>query len=282
LLYQALAAGRFQDTVPTVSPIDGVARIHSWRGAADQPLVVSVALAQADYLAEWRGDMVFTALSSCVTILVIICLTILHHRQLRRAERAATALRLNEERFRDFADASSDWYWEQDESLRFTHISVANRPWSTFAPAASYGKTRRETTALGVSEEQWARHDADIAARRPLRDFRSQRIDADGRLHHLSVSGVPMFDAAGVFRGYRGTGRDITAEVEAVENPACRDRRDSGDDQRQGHREPLRADERASGTPLRHDAGARDRPHRRRAGRRRARPPHRPRSTSRW
>jgi PAS domain S-box-containing protein len=216
-LFQGLAAGRFQDTMATVSPIDGVARILSWRGAADQPLVVSVALAQADYLGEWREDMAFTALSSGVTILVIICLTMLHHRQLRRAERAATALRLNEERFRDFADASSDWYWEQDESLRFTHISVANRPWSTFAPAASYGKTRRETTTLGVSEEQWARHDAEIAARRPLRDFRSQRIDADGRLHHLSVSGVPMFDAAGVFRGYRGTGRDITAEVEAVE-----------------------------------------------------------------
>jgi PAS domain S-box-containing protein len=216
-LYRALAAGRLQGTEPTVSPVDGVARILSWRAVADQPLVVSVALAEADYLAEWHEDVAFTALSTFVTILVVFCLTVLHHRQLRRAERATVALRVSEQRFRDFADASSDWYWEQDETLRFTHISVANRPWSTFAPAASYGKTRRETTALGVSEEQWARHDADMAARRPLRDFRSQRIDADGRVHHLSVSGVPVFDAAGAFRGYRGTGRDITAEVEAVE-----------------------------------------------------------------
>jgi PAS domain S-box-containing protein len=217
LLYQALASGQLQGTSPAVSPVDGVARILSWRGVAEQPLVVSVALAEADYLAEWREDIAFTAFSTIVTLLVILCLAVLHVRQLRRAEHAAAALRLSEERFRDFADASSDWYWEQDENLRFTHISVANRPWSTFAPGASYGKTRRETTRLGVSEEQWARHDADVAARRPLRDFRSQRVDSDGRLHHLSVSGVPVFDAAGLFRGYRGTGRDITAEVEAVE-----------------------------------------------------------------
>jgi PAS domain S-box-containing protein len=216
-LYQALLAGRLQGTVPTMSPVDGVARMMSWRAVADQPLVVSVALARADYLAEWREEVALGAVSSIATVLVIVLLTVLLHRQLRRAAAAAQALRVSEERFRDFADASADWYWEQDENLRFTYISVANPAWSSFAPAASYGKTRRETTTMGVSEEQWARHDSDIAARRPLRDFRSQRIDADGRVHHLSISGVPVLDASGAFRGYRGSGRDITREVEAIE-----------------------------------------------------------------
>jgi len=38
----------------------------------------------------------------------------------------------------------------------------------------------------------------------------------DGRTIHVSISGKPMFDAQGDFRGYRGAGRDVSAEV-AVE-----------------------------------------------------------------
>jgi PAS domain-containing protein len=41
------------------------------------------------------------------------------------------------------------------------------------------------------------------------------RRDPDGRLRWLSSSGKPIFDEAGIFRGYRGSGRDITEEVEA-------------------------------------------------------------------
>src|SRR5262249_11942913 len=98
-LYQALTTGRLQGTERSVSPIDGVERILSWRGVADQPLVVSVALAEVDYLADWRDDVMFAAASTGVTILVLFCLTVLHHRQLRRAEHAAASLRLSEERF---------------------------------------------------------------------------------------------------------------------------------------------------------------------------------------
>src|SRR5262249_1286042 len=60
----------------------------------------------------------------------------------------------------------------------------------------------------------WAAHKADLAARRPFRDFRIERIAKDGSRLHLSISGQPVFDAAGTFQGYRGTGRNITAQVE--------------------------------------------------------------------
>jgi two-component system cell cycle sensor histidine kinase/response regulator CckA len=36
-----------------------------------------------------------------------------------------------------------------------------------------------------------------------------------GRLRHAHVSGRPVFDAGGVFQGYRGIGRDVTAQKEA-------------------------------------------------------------------
>jgi signal transduction histidine kinase len=59
-------------------------------------------------------------------------------------------------------------------------------------------------------------HDADLAARRPFQNFRFERELPDGRLIHVSISGKPVFDAKGKFRGYRGAGKDVTAEV-AVE-----------------------------------------------------------------
>ena len=51
--------------------------------------------------------------------------------------------------------------------------------------------------------------------RAAFRDFRFARPATDGKVQHVSINGVPMFDEAGGFAGYRGTGRDITALVEA-------------------------------------------------------------------
>ena len=38
-----------------------------------------------------------------------------------------------------------------------------------------------------------------------------------GKTFHLAIcnGGIPIFDDDGTFRGYRGTGRDITGEVQA-------------------------------------------------------------------
>jgi len=123
----------------------------------------------------------------------------------------------SEMRFRDFAEAASDWFWEQDENLRFIRFSGSGRS-TGITSTSDVGKTRHETVKLGVSPEQWAAHDADLAARRPFHNFRFQRAlpNDESRILHVSVSGKPVFDANGRFRGYRGAGRDITAEV-AVE-----------------------------------------------------------------
>src|SRR5260221_1894683 len=67
----------------------------------------------------------------------------------------------------------------------------------------------------GVTDAQWAAHKAELAERKPFRDFRYIRTGNDGVVHHISVNGKPMFDEPGVFRGYRGAGREITAQVQA-------------------------------------------------------------------
>jgi PAS domain S-box-containing protein len=134
------------------------------------------------------------------------------HRQMLEREAGEARLRLSEERFRDFAEASSDWFWEQDHELRFTALSEPVLK-SGLSIEAHLGKTRREVVFHGVTEAQWAAHQADLDARRPFQNFRFQRLAASGELRHISVDGKPVFDDAGIFRGYRGTAKDVTAEL---------------------------------------------------------------------
>ena len=143
--------------------------------------------------------------------------SLLHFRQIAERETAQALIERSEQRFRDFAETASDWFWEQDEELRFTYLSNAVDTKSGLPISAHLGKTRREVVSLGVTEEQWQAHHADLAARRPFHDFTFQRIGEDGVLKHFSIGGRPFFSADGTFQGYRGTAREITSQVAAYD-----------------------------------------------------------------
>ncbi|MDQ3186523.1 MAG: PAS domain-containing protein, partial [Pseudomonadota bacterium] len=44
------------------------------------------------------------------------------------------------------------------------------------------------------------------------------RIKSDGSQQYLMVSGEPMFDSSGRFKGYRGIGKDVTDSMGAKQN----------------------------------------------------------------
>jgi len=141
---------------------------------------------------------------------------------------AEKRLRESQERFKDFADSSADWFWEQDENLRFTNVTEENAGITGMRTEDHYGKTRRETGIIGVTDEQWEVHERDLQERRPFQDFRFSRTRPDGKRVYLSVRGKPIYDEDGEFFGYRGTGQDITALVMAEKNlEAERDRADA-------------------------------------------------------
>ena len=133
----------------------------------------------------------------------------------RLAEVCRSDARQIEWRFRDFANASSDWFWEMDEKLRFSHFSDRFTEVTGVPEEMLLGKTQEESGIPGVDPETWRRHLADLAAHRDFRDFQHPRQHADGRVVHLSINGKAIFDDEGSFRGYRGSGRDITHQVEA-------------------------------------------------------------------
>jgi diguanylate cyclase (GGDEF)-like protein/PAS domain S-box-containing protein len=125
------------------------------------------------------------------------------------------ALRLSEQRFRDFATSASDWLWETDAEHRFTWFSPNVKDLVGVAPEWHYGKTRREIMAPGVDPELIEAHFQILEAHVPFRDVEYLRRGPHGDAW-LSSSGVPIFDEAGRFRGYRGVGRNIS-DRKAVE-----------------------------------------------------------------
>src|SRR5258708_16815422 len=117
-----------------------------------------------------------------------------------------------EGRFGAIAELSGDWYWEQDASDRFAWAFV--RGGSDEEISSLIGKTRWE---LGEEPPNgtWEEHRSLLDARQPFSDFHVRLVYKDGAEQFFSTTGVPTFDAAGIFTGYRGLARRITKRKRA-------------------------------------------------------------------
>jgi len=131
---------------------------------------------------------------------------------------ASNALRESEARFRGLTEMSSDFYWESDAGHRLTHRGSAGKKASTvsgFERGTQFGERRWDIPYLAPDEAGWQAHRAVLDAHRPFRNFELSRPGVDGTERHISISGDPVFDAAGAFKGYRGVGTDITERKRA-------------------------------------------------------------------
>jgi signal transduction histidine kinase/DNA-binding response OmpR family regulator/HPt (histidine-containing phosphotransfer) domain-containing protein len=206
--------------------LDGIVRVVSVHPLREYPLVIDVTVSEDAALARWRRQAAFIAIAAaCVIIGFAVLFRVLAthvrrieysrvqlQRQTAELVAGAAALQESEGRFRDFATTSSDWFWEQDQDLQYTVISDARGTHDMSSP-----EQRRHIAAIQVTDEQRAAHEADLAARKPFRNFCFERMGGGDIAQHVSISGTPIFDGTGTFRGYRGTGRDRTGEVRAEE-----------------------------------------------------------------
>ena len=129
-------------------------------------------------------------------------------------KRPYSELREREERFRDFTDTASDWFYEMNESLRFTFFSNQFTEFSGIDAKSLIGKTRQET-GLDIKNESVRQNIEDMEARRPFKNFEHSRKRSDGSIVHMSTSAIPVFNMDGSFKGYRGTGTNITERKRA-------------------------------------------------------------------
>ena len=119
-------------------------------------------------------------------------------------------LRESEEKFRALVESTPDWVWEVDLEGRYTYASPQVLDILGYEPREVLGRSFADFLA---SEE--------VARVRPLFEEvveRQGRLVAlenvcrhrDGRPVVLETSAVPVFDAAGRLKGYRGIDRDIS------------------------------------------------------------------------
>ena len=127
------------------------------------------------------------------------------------AERTAE-LRESEARYRSLTELASDWYWEQDENMRFTKVSGPVLEMLGIRVESLTGAAGEVGGALaGWDEQERELLQQRIAARQPFLDFVLSRVNTDGSRQRFKVSGEPMFDRSCRFLGYRGIGVELNA-----------------------------------------------------------------------
>ena len=132
-----------------------------------------------------------------------------------RVRSSTRAIKLSEARFRDVADASSDWIWETDDKGCLRYLSeqfakstgtsvkqVLNRPiGDLLRPVGNINQTKKFRD--------------DLKEQRHFRDFLCRYVSGQSQKKTLRVAGKPIISSSGKFQGFRGTATDITMEIDA-------------------------------------------------------------------
>ena len=196
----------------------------SWRDAlvlltvAGLVVVLEMFVDLLPMLADWSRQHPAWHFDTLFTLLVVLAVAFFAFAPRRMREIGAASRQPSEPevrseaegRLRDFVAVADEWFWETDDQLRLVEVDER-------APAGlvALARERAPWQPQAGDEDAWARHRAELAARKPFRGFRFGLRDAAGAVRQVQISGRPFFDGDGAFRGYRGTGSDVTAAMRA-------------------------------------------------------------------
>ena len=140
-----------------------------------------------------------------------------YNKQLEQTVLERTAeLRESEARYRSLTELASDWYWEQDENMKFTKVSGPVLEMLGIQVDGLTDGTNINHELSSGKKVLWNTQErevlqAKISAREPFLDLIFSRENADGSKQKFQVSGEPMFDGRCRFQGYRGIGIELPA-----------------------------------------------------------------------
>ncbi|WP_286011614.1 MULTISPECIES: EAL domain-containing protein [unclassified Leclercia] len=122
------------------------------------------------------------------------------------------ALTASERRFRDVAEATTDWIWETDTELRFTWLSERFPGITGHSISSWIGRPLSEfMEAENQSLAEWITLPGQTGHRRLLH---CRYLSAMGHQRYCHIAIKPVVAPEGI-TGYRGTATDVTLEVEA-------------------------------------------------------------------
>jgi PAS domain S-box-containing protein len=123
---------------------------------------------------------------------------------------AEEARKESEERFRNLVETTSDWIWQVDENAVYTYVSPQVRAILGYEIEEILGKTPFDLMPPEEAQPVAEIFSDIVASRQPFTHLENTNLHKDLHPVVLETSGVPVFDKAGNFRGYRGIDRDIT------------------------------------------------------------------------
>lgn len=123
------------------------------------------------------------------------------------------ALRESEERFRQVAQMTGEWIWEQDPSGHFTYCSGAVKEILGYRPEEMLGRHYCEFFTLEAQESGACKSPDEKRFFRIVSHYRHK----DGHEIFTESSGEPILDAQAQLIKWRGVDRDITKQLEAQE-----------------------------------------------------------------
>ncbi|MBU0680086.1 MAG: PAS domain S-box protein [Proteobacteria bacterium] len=126
----------------------------------------------------------------------------------------------SEKKYRDLVDNLSDWVWEIDENGRYIYASGVVQELLGYTSEEILGKSPFDL----MSDEEAVRvgriFSEFFLQRQSFSGLKNSNLHRDGHEVILETSGRPIFDEEGVFRGYRGIDRDVTAREMAMQEQA--------------------------------------------------------------
>lgn len=131
------------------------------------------------------------------------------------------ALKKSEEKYRALVETTTDWVWEVNADLVYSYASPKVENLLGYKPEEIIGQS---PFALMLPEEA-ARISKDFAEiidkRLPISNLENRNLHKDGHVVVLESSCTPFYDSRGVFLGYRGIDRNVTARKKAEEEAAA-------------------------------------------------------------
>ncbi len=130
--------------------------------------------------------------------------------QLEELDARVERLRSSERRFRNIAEVSNDWFWEQDAEGRFKFVSAGVAATGADAGTDLIGKrwedlidAERGRDAIELLKER-------ARAGAPFSNIICKVKLGGDRRRYWSLSGTPIYGALDKFLGYSGSGTDVT------------------------------------------------------------------------
>ncbi|MEH6404764.1 MAG: PAS domain S-box protein [Sneathiella sp.] len=125
-------------------------------------------------------------------------------------------LRDSEARLRDIAEYATDWFWEADEELNYSYLSDTTDPLLGGTISKGLGSNILTLFCDNPSGNENVELSEILKARQPFRNLQRSFSD-NGKTVYVVMAGKPLFAENGFFIGYRGTGKNITSEILAMQ-----------------------------------------------------------------